>query len=72
MEEATSFMGAAERVARHYSITTTQKTLDWIAFMGIAAGIYGTRFVAIAARKRHERPVEAAATFNVMDLANAA
>lgn len=50
--EAKQFMVAAQNVMRHYSVETTQKTLDWIAFAGCAAGIYGPRFAAIQINKR--------------------
>jgi len=46
-DEGKSFMGAAQNVLRHYSVETTQKTLDWIAFGGVAAGIYAPRIAAI-------------------------
>jgi len=54
-EEGTAFLNAAQNVMRHYSVETTQKTLDWIAFAGVAVGMYGTRAVAIMARQRAER-----------------
>lgn len=53
--EGKSFMTAAQNVLRHYSVETTQKTLDWVAFAGIAGGMYGSRIVAIANRKAEER-----------------
>jgi hypothetical protein len=53
--EAASFMKAAQNVLRHYSVQTTQKTLDWIAFLGVAGGMYGTRAFAISARLAAER-----------------
>ena len=49
-------MKAAQNVARHYSVQTTQKTLDWIAFAGIGVGMYGPRVVAIAVRERGQQP----------------
>ena len=54
-DEGKAFMKAAQNVARHYSVETTQKTLDWIAFIGTGAGIYGTRIAAIGMRRRGER-----------------
>jgi len=53
--EGKSFMNAAQNVMRHYSVETTQKTLDWIAFLGIGVGIYGTRVVAISNRRAVEK-----------------
>lgn len=54
--EAKDFMASAQNVMRHYSVETTQKTLDWIAFAGCAAGIYVPRVVAISVRRRHGPP----------------
>lgn len=54
-DEGKQFMDRAQAVMRHYSVTSTQKTLDWIAFGGTAIGIYAPRIVAIAANKRNER-----------------
>lgn len=53
-EEGEAFMVSAGQVLRHYSLETTQKTLDWIAFAGCAGAIYGPRAVAIALRRREE------------------
>lgn len=55
-DEAKQFMGAAQNVMRHYSVETTQKTLDWIAFMGVAAGMYMPRMVAVSVRRRGGAP----------------
>jgi hypothetical protein len=54
-EEGDDFMAAAQKMARHYSVETTQKTLDTVAFAGMAAQVYGTRLVAYFARRRQER-----------------
>lgn len=54
-EEGADFMKAATKVLSHYPVQTTQKTLDWIAFFGVAGGIYGTRAFAIANRRAEER-----------------
>jgi hypothetical protein len=54
-DEGKAFMRAAQNVARHYSVETTQKTLDWVAFLGVAGSMYGTRFAAVQFRKRNER-----------------
>lgn len=53
-DEGEQFLKSAENVLKHYSVTTTQKTIDWITFIGTASAIYGTRIVAIGARRRAE------------------
>lgn len=60
-DEAAQFMHAAQNVMRHYSVEATQKTLDWIAFAGVAGGMYLTRGIAIAARRSQEKTERAAA-----------
>jgi hypothetical protein len=43
-----------KNVARHYDLTTTQKTADWV-LLSIALGtIYGPRFVMIAGKAKHK------------------
>lgn len=54
-EEGKQFMKAAQNVMRHYSVEATQVTLDWIAFMGCAAGIYAPRIAAVGMRRREQR-----------------
>jgi hypothetical protein len=54
-DEGKAFMDAAKNVMRHYSVRTTQKTVDWIAFIGTTVGIYGTRAIAINIRVREEK-----------------
>lgn len=54
-EEGEQFMKAAQNVMRHYSVETTQKTLDIIAFAGVSAQIYMPRMAAYGIRKRSER-----------------
>ncbi len=54
-EEATGFLIAAQNVMRHYSIEATQRSLDWVAFFGCVAGIYGPRAVAIKVRRMEEK-----------------
>lgn len=65
-DEGASFMAAAGKVARHYSVTTTQKTMDWIAFFGVAAAIYAPRVVALSraksATKKDDAPASQPAT----------
>lgn len=63
-DEGAAFMKAAQNVLRHYSVETTQKTLDWIALLGVAGGIYGTRVGAIMMRNNQEKK-ERRATGNV-------
>lgn len=50
-EEGEQFMKSAQNVMRHYNVQTTQKTLDWVALMGVSATIYGTRLYAIMNRE---------------------
>jgi hypothetical protein len=62
-DEAGEFLKAAQNVARHYSVETTQRTLDWIAFVGVSAQVFGTRAVAVMVKSRRESspaPVRAA------------
>jgi hypothetical protein len=54
-EEMEEFTKAAGNVARHYNVETTQKTLDWIALVGVSAHVFGTRAVAIMVRTRKDR-----------------
>lgn len=54
-DEGKQFMASVQNVMRHYSVQTTQKTLDWIALMGTATGMYAPRIVAMNIRKRAAR-----------------
>ena len=54
-DEGAEFLKRAQNVLRHYSVETTQKTLDWISFYGVIGMMYGTRGVAIYNRRRGER-----------------
>lgn len=54
-EEMDTFTKAAGNVARHYNVETTQKTLDWVAFVGVSAHVFGTRAVAIAIKSRRTK-----------------
>jgi len=56
MSEGEQFMKAVQNVLRHYSIETTQKTLDYVALVGCIGMIYGTRFGAYMIRKKEEAP----------------
>lgn len=47
-------MKSAQNVMRHYSVESSQKTIDWLAFGGTCCMIYGTRFGAYMLRKREE------------------
>lgn len=46
-EETDGFLKAAQNVARHYSVETTQRTLDWAAFVAISAQVFGTRALTV-------------------------
>lgn len=54
MAEGDQFMKSAQNVMRHYSVESSQKTIDWLAFGGTCCLIYGTRFGAYMLRKRTE------------------
>lgn len=51
MDEGTAFVCAAQKVMRHYAVETTQKTMDWLSFMGTTSMIYIPRFIAYKNRK---------------------
>lgn len=51
-QEGKDFMAAVQNVMRHYSVETTQKTLDWVALMGTASGMYVPRIAAIGMRRK--------------------
>lgn len=53
--ETKSFMTAAQNVARHHSIETTQKTIDYIAFLGVTAQVFGTRILAVVVKEGKKR-----------------
>jgi hypothetical protein len=57
MDEGQTFMKAAQNVMRHYSVQTTQKTMDWISFAGVTCMIYVPRVVAIANRAK-QKPID--------------
>jgi hypothetical protein len=54
-DEGKQFLNSAQDVLRHYSVETTQKTIDWIAFIGSFGMMYGTRYIAISNRHARER-----------------
>lgn len=54
LAEGVEFTKAAQNVMRHYSVRTTQKTMDWIAFAGVTAGLYAPRIMAARIRVRME------------------
>lgn len=58
--EGEQFMKAAQNVMRHYGVTATQKSLDMVAFVGVALGMYAPRFAAIRFRKAAEREAKKA------------
>ena len=47
-------------MARHYSVTTTQKTLDWLALIGSGVQIYGTRAMVLIADRKKAAPAKPA------------
>lgn len=51
-DDGKQFMTSAQNVMRHYSVQSTQKTLDWLAFAGTASGIYIPRLVAVNIRRK--------------------
>lgn len=50
--DAKTLFVAAQNVLRHYSIASTQKTIDWITFASVAGFMYVPRFVAIGRRRQ--------------------
>ena len=50
--DAKTLAVAAQNVLRHYSIQSTQKTVDWITFGSVVAFMYTPRVVALRRRKR--------------------
>lgn len=54
MDDGKKLTDAAQNVLRHYSVETTQKTLDWVSFAGAVGMVYGTRFGAYMLRRRTE------------------
>ena len=53
-EEGKQFMSACQNVMRHYSVETTQKTLDVISLIGCTVAIYAPRIAAIQVRRKFE------------------
>lgn len=51
-EEADRITLAAQNVARHYNIETTQKAVDMTALVSVLAMSYGTRTAAVMWEKR--------------------
>ena len=51
--DAKTLMVAAQNVMRHYSITATQKAVDWMTFVSVASFMYAPR--AVALRRRVQR-----------------
>ncbi len=64
MDEGGQFMKAAQNVARHYDVRTTQKAMDWIAFCGVGCMIYVPRVVAIANNRHKPAPAAPAHVIN--------
>lgn len=53
--EGKDFMQSVQSVMRHYSVETTQKTLDWVALFGTVSGMYVPRIAAVSMRRKSER-----------------
>jgi len=53
--EAAKLSKGIANVARHYDVTATQKTIDWSNLVMVLAMIYGTRMMAIGARRKADR-----------------
>jgi hypothetical protein len=70
-DEMSAWLGAAQKVARHYSVETTQKTLDWVAFVGITGQVFGTRAVAISVKSRQSKAPKQNAGATIMPFGNA-
>jgi hypothetical protein len=66
-EEGKNFTTCAQNVMRHYSVTATQKTLDWVAFVGCCTMIYGPRVAAISFRKASEKAKPTQENSNVIN-----
>lgn len=54
-DEQKAFTKAAENYMRHYSVETTQKTLDGLALGAVCVQVFGTRAMATAARLREQK-----------------
>jgi hypothetical protein len=65
-DEGKNFTTCAQNVMRHYSVTATQKTLDWVAFFGCCMMIYGPRVAAISFRKASEKQPKQEEQSNVL------
>lgn len=61
-DESTELAKALSTVSQFYDVQVAEKSLAWINLGMVAGSIYGTRLVAIAARRRHAKVVEAATT----------
>lgn len=53
-DEGKQFMTCVQNVMRHYSVETTQKSLDWIALMGCASGMYIPRIAAVSIKRKNK------------------
>lgn len=52
--EADQLATAAKNVMRHYNIAPAQKAIDWFNFLAAGTAIYGSKALAVAARKKDE------------------
>ena len=49
--DAKTLFLAAQNVLRHYSLKSTQKTIDWITFTSVASFMYVPRVMLISQRR---------------------
>lgn len=54
--ESDSIANATAKVAEHYDVVASPKIVAWCNLAMCLGAVYGTRFVAISARKKTERP----------------
>lgn len=66
-EEAHQLAQASANVARHYDISATEKTIDWIALFMALGTVYGPRMVTIGL-SRKKKPDAAKANGAVSDM----
>ena len=55
-EQGEEYLTTVQRVLRHYSIESTQKTLDIAALIGATATMYGPAAFHLFTRRGHGRP----------------
>lgn len=60
-DQGAAFMGAAQNVMRHYGVTSTQKSIDWLVLWGAGLGMYVPMISAIRFRQAEEKRAAASA-----------